>query len=41
MDLMLTDLSIELRETYECYSRYTSDCVFITVGRCRYSAHTY
>ena len=41
MDLMLTALLTGLMETYECYSRYTSDCVFITVGRCRYSAHTY
>ena len=41
MDLMPTALSTGLRTTYERYSRYTSDCVFITVGRCRYSAHTY
>ena len=41
MDSMLTALLTELRETYECYSRYTPDCVFIAVGRCRYSVNTY
>ena len=41
MDLMLNALSTEMRMTYECYSRYTSDCVFLTNGRFRYSAYTY